>query len=391
MYTNYVKLTEAVPQHARAELGDHQLTGAFTPFETSLGYINGLNIPITVVLRSGLQITLPPTTVGGYRDFIVRHRVVTTREVKVNTVALSNNTSVESQLIRETIEKGETRYQQGQRIIELKYAVSRDELLGSGGSLYLTNLDIVITTLRDHAIPFHPHSEAGIRNRMIEENEHINTVGSFGYTIEIIDNTGVFGDRFVNVNNEVFKIHVRKDPNRPSGVYRVSSGPVKGDVDFAPPKSEYYTFDEIPTTLGLYKSYEEALTLGDVFAARKVELDELAISIKREEAELKAEKQRREAAFDRLKHELEEERLRQEDERKRKEAEFKATESRFLERQARLKEEIAELEHRRQMESIHRKDHYEEKSYQRKDSSDLLKYIPAVVAAVAAIFVAVRK
>lgn len=363
-----------------------------TPLEVSTSYRNGTGVPVTVVLRTGLTALLPPQYERGSRNFTVTYRVTLAGEVNLDIFRLSNALTPEAQLLKDALEYGHVKHRRGQKIAEITYDVTREEIQEKGGSLYLKNLDVVLSVLQGDLVPLHPYSEVGIRNRLVAENDSINNVGSFGYALQIVDNASVFGDRYININNQIYKVPVMRDPERPDGVYRVSSPSVKGDYALAPPESLYFRFDEVDAAnLGLWRTYEEALTLGDVLAAKKQELESLALEIKREEAVLKREKQEREAAFEARKHKYEELRLQADDERKRQEQSFKITENRMLERQTRLKDEISELEHKRQITSMHQKDHYELRAYERKDSSEYLKLIPTFIAGVDACFLAVKK
>jgi hypothetical protein len=324
-------------------------------------------------------------------EFVICFKVTFSADVIVDTTSLSNDTSLESQLLADILESGTVTRRGVQQIGEIQYGITKEDLYRKGNALYVSNLDLVVTLLKGEHTPLHPFSESGIRNRLIEQTEEVNEVGGFGYRIDIVDNEEQFGARYININNEVFKIHPQVDRTRRNGVYRISSGPVTGDVPFTPPVSAYYSFEEAEEKLGLYKTHNEAKTLGDVMAARKKELDEYALDIREEEQRLKQEKLRREEEFEQFKRKLERERLQEEEDRKLREQWFKREEQAMLERQTHLKAEIAELEHSRTLASMGRKDYYEERSYARKDSSELVKFVPMLIGGLIAIAAAIYK
>mgnify|MGYP001024817864 CR=1 FL=1 len=389
---HFVDLTKTT-QHVCSpkQKGEVDTSKAYSPFEITATYINGLNVPVTVVLRSGAKFVIPPSHNRNLVEFVICFKVTFSSDVIVDTTSLSNDTSPESQLLADILESGTVSRRGMQSVGEIQYGVTKEDLYRKGNALYISNLDLVVTLLQGSNTPLHPFSESGVRNRLIEQTEEINEVGGFGYRIDIVDNEQQFGPRFVNINNEVFKVHPQVDITRRNGVYRISSGPVEGDAPFTAPISRFYTFEEAEEKLGLYKSHNEAKTLGDVLASRKKELDEYALDIREEEHRLKQEKMNREEDFEQFKRKLEKERLQEEEERKLREQRWKREEQIMLERQTRLKDEIAELEHTRTVTSLGRKDYYEERSYERKDSSEIVKFIPLVVGGLIAVAAAIYK
>lgn len=360
--------------------------------DVAISYDNNLGTPVTVVMRTGMTARLNPSHRRGPSAFSVRYRLSLAGDVNLDMFRLSNANTPEGRLLKDALEYGDVYTQRRRRYADITYVVTREELLAKNGSLYLDNLDIVVSLLQDELVPHHPHSVVGIRNRLVQENDPVNRVDCFGYSLQIVDNHEAFGARYVNINNRVYKVPAVSDPERPDGVYRVSSPEVQGDFDHNPPVSQYYKFDQLESAgLGLYASYQEALTLGDQLGTRKAELEVQSHELKQQEVQLKHERMERESEFDRRKQALEEIRHKAEDLRKSQEIQYKFAEQQMTVRQTQLKHELSELEYRRDVASMRHKDHYELRSYERKDSSEFLKVIPAVIAGVAAIVLAFKK
>lgn len=358
-----------------------------SPFEVHHQYINGLSEPITVVDRSGVRVTIPPSTPRFGRDFIVRVSITYTKEVNVNIDRVSHGRSPASQVLMEVLSGGIVNHRGNTLTHRLDYHVEASDIERNGGNIYLTNLDVVLSNwnpARPDLIPDHPCSNAGVRNAMIENDPAINNVGAFGYGIRIVDPVGRYGDRYININNRVYRVPVIRDSSIQDGVYVTSSGTTEYSGGYARPESKRYDFEEADEALGLYGSVEAAKTLGDVNAQRERELEEFKLNVKRENEQLKAEKQRRDAEYEEFRRNLEKDR---QDE----EARVQREERRLKERETRLKEEMAELEHRRTLRTIERKDTYEERSHNRKDTSEMVKFLPAVFTGLLALFVAVQK
>lgn len=358
-----------------------------SPYEVTYQYINGLPEPVTVVERSGMRVTIPSNRQPRMRDFVIRVVVRHTREVNVNIDQLCHGTTPESKILAQVFSEGiMTRHGSNWHYF-VDYHIDYEDFRQHGGSLYVGNHDLVLTILnpgRPDLFPDHPFSTNGVHNRMIEEDESINNAFKFGYSLQIVDNGGFFGERFININQQVFKVPVTTDYTKPNGVYLTCSGPVASGHGYHRPVSNHYTFEEADKELSLYRTIDEAKTLGDVFAEKERELQAYKLDVKRQEEKLKAERMDREAEFDRRKAALEAERLEEEERRKKED-------HRLSEKQARIKEELAELEHRRQMRSIEAKDGYEQRHYQRKDTSEVVKFLPAIFTGVIALFVAFQK
>lgn len=390
--TQYINHPEAI--NALADILSQPFDpakGETTPCKMEKEFYNGLSVPVTIVDRSGVPFTMAPMRVEYSNMLLVRFSFTYHRSVKIDIERLSNAKCESSIALRDAIQHGSVKEgHYGKMVATITYTVSKEQLQAGGGSLYLTNLDIVVSTMQGHYVPRHPHNLDGIRNYLVGREETINTVGSFGYAIQIVDNEGIYGKRYININKEIYEVSPIEDRSRRSGVYHAKTAPVGENGVVPPPIAMLYSFEEAEQYLGFFKTIEEARILGDISEEQRRELEERALHLKRDIAEFNANKLKEERALDEQKRSFELDRMVEDEARKSRENEWKRQETEQTVRLARLKEEVATLEHRRSMDSLQRKDHYEERSYSRKDSTEFIKWIPGLIGAGAALFLALR-
>lgn len=369
-YLDIAKPINFVPDNAQRS--NEELKGTNSLFAVEYEYHNGLSRPVTVITRLGIKAEIPPSQNTVNRDFLIRVKLHLGINVKLNVDSLLSSSQESSRLFAQVITEGTSRYIQGQRRYTLDYSVNLEDIEGRGGNIYLNNFDIVLTTMDSYLQAKHPFGEEGLRNYSINDEVSINNVDSFGYTLKIIDSLGSFGERFVNIAGNVYRVPVSKSHELEDGVYITSSGSVQGDYALVKPIFKRYSFKEAEQTLRLYRTVNEARTLGDEMASKERELKELTLSLKEKENKLKEERLDREHEFEVKKHELKD--LELESERRKKDIE-----ARHTEKLTRLKEEIADLEHARNISIMKQKDYYESRSQERKDTSEVVKFLPAII------------
>lgn len=353
-------------------------------------FFNGFRKAVTMVDRTGMPLVIQPMNVRGLSKFMVRYTIKYRAGVNIDVERLSNATSEGMRALRDAVLSGSVVQRMGQCFAQVDYGVDEDDVQRNGGSLYLVNLDLVVSTMVGGYVPHHPFSQDGVRNRLVADNETINTTGVVGYSLQIVDNEDIFGPRYININKEIYLVQPTKDPGRLSGVYRASTAPVTESGGVGKPRADYFAFPEAEALLGLFRTYEEAAVLGDIAAEKKRELDTLAHDLKAQELHMKSERLESEKEFENWRRDLEQRRLVEESDRKAQEHRWKLEESRINEAGARLKEEQTRVEHLRSISALERKDHYEERSYVRKDASEFLKWVPAIATGLAAIFLAFK-
>ena len=365
------------------------------PFAVRTTYHNGLSIPVTVVHRNGIAVTYPPATDTSVRTFTVKIRYGFTKAVKIDAHHLLNEIEEsdhhEVQAWKNAYETREHHPYSQEHEMCVAYSYTRQELEQWGGSLYMPDVDLVISIRDASRTPRHPYSRNGISRSLAEGNDEVNNLTLFSKTIKIIDNNGSHGDRFVNVNGFVFRITATTSDDMRDGIYHITSASVTGDHPPGPPQVTWYNYADGDKALCLYRTYDEALHCGDVLAARDYAAKEQAIRAKELEANIKTARLDKEAAIDKRKNEFELSKLDLDIQAHKKAIEVKEKEDVLERSKLEVETERKTLEHTRAMETLVRKDEFDRRSSRRKEILEYLKVIPAVLAGIGLLAAAFKK
>lgn len=346
----------------------------FSPIEFRHSFVNNTGVSITLYWRNGLQFELAPEPNPRNSTLVVRHHI-TVRPAgykpMLNFLATINEqSSTELQQIREAFRsKLENNFHKGGEVV-LDYSVSLRELEELGGAVYFSEIDSVIALSTVQEKIYHPYSEEGRLHDVALGAPAQKTDAGFAYFVTIIDNTGMVGPRFININRKVYQVKPKKDPRKRDGIYIVSSHSLSGTSTNGKIEKRHYPFGK-EEELGLWETYEQALEGGDPSAAVKRELAEKEENIKRLNLERQEADQRNAMELARVQQETREREAVLEQER------------------AKMEREKAEAEFREKQRRAELSDYYERRSYERKDHSEGLKFLPTLLiglGAVAGIF-----
>ncbi len=384
------------------ELGTHQTTQSISPqTEVQLKIYNGLGCSVVAAYRTGLRQVIPHAITASRQAIMVRLTHLFHKAVNTDTALLLNDDgeqgSRQGQLISQAVSRAQREVSGGalnwMQSAHVDYFVSRAEIEQAGGSIYIESLDLLISLNGLSDVPHHPHSLHGERQGLMAltpAEEH----GNFHYRIEIYDQDGNFGDRFINVGGEVFNIRSNRSGARRNGVYVVGSSPVMSTSGHLEERCQHLTFEEAEARLHLYLSYKEALTLGNPADVYKRELEDLAhrnrledANNKREEARIKNDQRTRDVEFEEMKRNFQRE-------REIAAAEQLRVEARNKDRQGQLDELAHQLklqDHELKLRAMREKEEYESRSQSRKDWSETFKLLPVGVSALLAIYVTYSK
>lgn len=354
----------------------------YSPIEFKFSYINNLPVPITVKQKSGLTFVLPALPVLTSNRFIVRMEIVILESVRPSVArfisTVNQESSPELQAMREAYEAQLNNYGRGAKLV-LDYPISLEQLKQYGGTVYHSDLDILISLLDQDEVAPHPYSEEGQRAQMVIGIPGVTDSDDFCYTIHMVDNTGKRATRFLNVGNNVYKVTAKKDITKRNGIYVVSNRFVDGDQSTKDFITKYYGYDVDEESLGLYRSYDEALHFGDLASGKKADLIKMESQISENKLRIASMGLELQNAKDAHEYEMiEKNRVLKELQVKHEAETLEATRIR----------EKAENEAAEQRQKL--KDHYEARSHQRKDDTESLKYIPTIVVGIGAIFMAFK-
>ena len=344
-----------------------------SPIEFKLSYINNLSCNVTIVNRSGLKFVLQPQFNLVSNKLILRVEIIIHHSVKADIQKLlagvDDESSIELQVMKEAfiLQVQNNKFSGGSLLID--YPVTFDQLRTLGGSFYFQELDCVISLNDYYSAPVHPYSKEGLDNHLlvIDNANNLNSDSGFTYSIIMVDSCSKYGSRYLNICNRIYKVVVTKDSNRKDGVYVLSGNHIENDLMPSEKYSKYYSYEEAEEELGLYKSIEDARTLGDAQVARKQEMSKVEYETNKLKIELQS-----------MKHTQELQTIE-------KEKELHIVEMEKAAHAAEIERMRINHEHELKMAREQTKDEYEDKSQRRKNTTEILKIIPAAIAVISAI------
>ena len=302
--------------------------------EISTKYINNLNTPVTIVERSGMRHCIKSDF--NYNDpvFIIRTTInVPNNQVNdfsniLGKTVMMNNDFIDA--IKESYFKSNA-YQPFVRVIMVDHKVTQAMLDESGGCLFLHDKDLVVSTLSVNKTPTHPYCIEGIHDYILSDAQDRGlTTDSPVIKVEIVDNKNNLAKRFFYALGTIHQIQPVRDERRMDGVYITTLDKASPGGKEAVAKMDMYPMSDCETRLGIFRTREEAFSSGDTKLARKEEI-------------------------------------------------------------AKLEHEVFVLKQKHEKEMIGLKEEYEHKSNIRKESNELIKFLPVAILGIGAVFAAFSK
>ena len=246
-------------------------------------------------------------------------------------------------------------------------SVKLNDLRDGNNSVYVKEYDIVIYIARPGYTVLHPATVSQVINGF---NLNKTKVNDFEFNIRINDPNNKIGNRWINISGLIYQIIPSRDATQLEGVVvTTSSSDLNGEFVHVP-----MSIEDFKEKVKTYQSYEEAETFGNLEHMTKTQADRELEQLKHNNS-VQVEKLKGETAMHKSQSEeskfnleLANNELKQQEIRHKKELELI---------QARLDQE----KHSREFESLQRKSYYEERSYDRKDSSELIKFLPMIIGA----------
>lgn len=347
--------------------------GTRSPVEYKVSYVNKSYADITVGMRSGFSYTIPAGDDRFGETFIIRVEFALSPNVRIDVEKLlrqvREDSCAELAAMKHSIVASSPKFRNGGTLITVDYPITLEELKKYGGSVYYSEIDQVLSLSSGNDVPVHPYSDRG-RSAYAEDSHGTRSVG-FLYNLEVVDNENRQGTRFVNINGSVYPLSPVFDYGRREGVYVQTHGHLD---EFNNPTStrRRVSFAEAGKELGVWQTHEEAVTLGNLERKHEIALSERAAEVVRLKNELENVRHERELE----KVQRDKERERDDDLRQRHQQQL------AMQREA----ETHALELRR----FETKDRFEERAYQRKDTSDIIKVLPSAVVGLGAIAMAMK-
>lgn len=341
-------------------------------------YLNYTGRVISMGYRNGVVFDIPSREDRLYQNFIVRQEMnISDRLANSVRNKLLNYEGLESPDFKAFKKLFMDAYRDRNHGVMLKfdYSVAVTEINHQGGSVYLTELDIILSTRKDN-IPIHPLSlEAASRAPITVQSNS----GSNGVTLYIVDNDDTIGTHYTRMFGKIIRVETIKNGLSPEGLYIEYQGLSDSQHGNQTNFREFIAAADMKDIGWLSKTFAEAKNAPDREAEFGYKLKELEIEGKRITAEtnlVKADHEKEKLHLEHRNSELQ----RELDERDRQ----------FRIYEADAQRRISEEEHRSKIEQMKTRDFYEERSIARKDSSELIKYIPALLLGAGAAYAAIK-
>jgi len=301
--------------------------------------------------------------------------------LSVASPALSSDTEILKERITELYARDPSRNSK-MNFTFVIYKRIMDDDIRRNKLLYFRECDIVVSKEKQCMTAPHPNSNEGLQQ--IEVSNGKIYQAQSGVFLKVVDNMYLASVRYYYAGKHLISVPSTNDETKESGVYcTISTMGANGVVE---PVTSFLGFDEAEEEIGLYRSQEDAISHGDP-----------TISIKRDEAQSRAEERRLARELQEVKHAADLEKINNErlvfeskrslelvqmenNQLKESLAIRKAVrEDGFDEKKMVMSEsEIARKDQYDRQERS-RKDYYESRSYERKDTSELLKFIPGLI------------
>lgn len=359
-------------------------------------YINGLPTPVRVCTRNGLVFTLSAEPRATARSFMSRDQVTWTRDTDLDPNLLAQTFGLTAEAWKKAIAKQDNSAFHLCAAVPVVTEVSWNDFNENGKTLYIEELDVVLS-IDPKAVLVHPYSELGSANRVADSVAEADIPDTASLVLRIVDHSSKLSPKFANICGDIYRVPaVAADV--PEGLYVIRNSMATGGFKSQSATVTHVPFDKIDDTFPLFDSMEEAKVLGDqaklLDHARAMEVEEL----KRENTKLKLEDQEHRKDLQRLDREAKESQ-REWEEKKRVWEEQSDREKREFDERKRASEEdirrrqeaLDKLQAEMDQKSIIRKDVYEERSYERKDNLEYLKFLPLAIAGIMGLVLAFKK
>lgn len=264
--------------------------------------------------------------------------------------------------------------------------VRHRDLLAAGGLMYVRVPDLVIIDESFGGIAIHPNSKKYLNMQL----EHLQAQSHI-YSIEINDSAGEGQPYYVNLNGKVFTINPTKDINFADGVKIIYKEPN------LPARVVHRSslVDEELKNIGVFKNYRDADQYGKKFDLELARLENETALAKAHADEVSA-KNKLLIDEQTTENKMNEILLKMNLITQQSVAEIEKHNADQLKNQQTIEKLQAELviqreEHQRSLESMRMKDYYDYRAYERKDSSELVKFFPVLLGAGLAAFAILKR
>lgn len=352
-------------------------------FTTNRRYINLTGKDVQLALRNGMVVKLPNVPTD------IRHCILIEDQYVLPTEAYMDHSSyfgiinpvegTELKIITDSFSNAyiTNRNRHNTLIIKTESKITTDELSEDHTSYFVDkDISVSLTPHYSNVLP-HPYSDTAIATEMFKA---MNTgFKGLNFHIELIDNDSKLGSRFINFNGDAHEVIPVKDLTKLPGAYLVINNTVPGKESIISEKSD---LEEMQVKLGLYKTIEEAISGGDaqsLLTSKIIQLQHDNAMENARVAKLNLENQQ-------IKAEYEREAIINKQKLLEAESEVKRLSMLEKERSIETEKQMLALKSQYESKKYERDDYYDSRSASRKESTEYIKMIPAVISLAALAF-----
>lgn len=338
------------------------------PVTKEIKYINNLGMDVIVLDRMGIEIRVPSRFNASNNELCFRivEQYTLIQDVNIN----FNDDERDSDVIhyRNCILESlhhDSRASRNTRKAIVETKIQQSILSDYENAVYIKEHDIVVYVPKLGINVIHPTTVSKILQGVNLTKRNNN---QFEFGIRINDPKNKISNRYINISGIVYEIIPDRDPSMLEGVIITSTGE-NGEQCNVP-----MSLEEFKNKIRSYKSFEEAETLGNLEEQAKANLSKELDSLKHQNAteveKLKSISIENQREADLAKTKLTE-----------AQAELKTQETNHKKQLELINADIDREKAKLEFQSLQRKAYYEERSYDRKDSSELIKFLPMIIGA----------
>lgn len=363
-----MKINPTIASMSSEAINPLRYEGERAPVTKEIRYSNTLGIDVMVLDRRGVEFKIPSrfNPSNKVMEFKIIESYVLMEGVIVNFSEEEKDPDIMDyrQKLLDSLEMDSKASRNSRKAI-VETVVKKADFSNYNNAVYIKEHDVVVYVPKLGVTVIHPTTVSLILNGLLPIKRSNN---GFNFNIKINDPRNRIGNRFINISGMVYEIIPERNAAQIEGVV-ISSISDDDEVCHVP-----MSLDEFEDKIKSYKSFEEAEVLGNMEEKLKRDLSSEIEMLKHnnsvESEKLKSASLQQQEISDKAKQELTaaQNALKEQEVKHKKELELIS---------AQIDQEKSKME----FQSLQRKAYYEERSYDRKDSSELIKFLPLVIGA----------
>lgn len=363
-----MNLNPAIASISSVAIDPLRYDGDKAPVVKEIRYVNTLGVDVMVLDRRGIEFKIPsrfnPTNKTLEFKIIEHYTLLEGVVVNFSEEETDSDIGKYRQHLLDSLQMDSKASRTTRKAI-VETSFKKTDLSMYNNAVYIKEHDVVVYVPKIGFNVVHPTTVSLILNGLTVNNRNTN---GFNFNIKINDPRNKIGSRYLNISGVVYEIVPERDASQIEGVV-VSSTTIEGELCHVP-----MSLDEFEKNIKSYKSFEEAELLGNMEEKARQELTKELEQLKHQNAteteKLKASSLLNQAEADRAKQELTS-----------SQTELKNLEAKHKKEIELINAQVDREKSQMEWQSLQRKAYYEERSYDRKDSSELIKFLPMVIGA----------